>query len=513
MKKTLLSFSLVVSSILGKSFAQTNVFDNIIATSPNHNLLEAALLQEGLAGVLQNPNANLTVFAPDDQAITNLATALNLDIAGLLALPNLSDILTYHVLGTAVNSSAIVNGQIVQPVSTTNNLKLTVTSTGNVFVNHAQVTAADLSADNGVVHVINNVVLPSETVVDIALDNGFTTLVAALIQAELVPALCNPLADFTVFAPTNDAFDDLADAAGVPLSAILGIPELPEILLYHVLGANVPSSAVTNGTIAQPLSTFNTLKLTQTTSGNIFVNQAEVTSADINSSNGVVHVIDAVLLPIATVVDLAINNNFTTLTAAVVKAELLPALSDPFSAYTVFAPTNAAFDNLATALGTDLNGILNLPNLQDILLYHVLDGIVESVSLVAGPVTTLNGSDIIVSLTSGVKINDANVILADVQADNGIVHVLDKVILEDFLDVDTENFNGLSVSPNPATDFISIENVAGLAYQLMDLSGKVLLSGTTQMQNNINISDLNTGIYNLRFEKEGAVKAIKVMKM
>lgn len=513
MKKTLLSLSLVLVGFWGKSFAQTNVFDNIIATSPNHNLLEAALLQEGLASVLQNPSANLTVFAPDDQAITNLAAALNLDIAGLLALPNLSDILTYHVLGTTVNAAAIVNGQVVQPVSTTNTLKLTLTSAGSVFVNHAQVTAADLTADNGVVHVINNVVLPSETVVDIALDNGFTTLVAALIQAELVPALCNPLADFTVFAPTNDAFDDLADQIGLPLSAILGIPELPEILLYHVLGANVPSTAVTNGAIVQPLSTLNTLKLTQTISGDIFVNQAEVTSADINSSNGVVHVIDAVLLPIGTVVDLAIVNNFTTLTAAVIKAELVPALSDPFSEYTVFAPTNAAFDNLATALGTNLNGILALPNLQDILLYHVLDGIVESISLVAGPVETLNGSDIIVSLTGGVKINDANVILADVEADNGIVHVLDKVLLEDFLNVDAAIFNELSVSPNPATDFISIENAAGLTYELTDLSGKILLSGVGSMQSELDLSSFQTGMYNIHFEKDGAVKAIKVLKL
>ena len=72
MKKTILSLSFVLASLCGKSYAQTNVFDNIIATSPNHTLLEAALLQEGLASVLQNPSANLTVFAPDDQAITSL---------------------------------------------------------------------------------------------------------------------------------------------------------------------------------------------------------------------------------------------------------------------------------------------------------------------------------------------------------------------------------------------------------------------------------------------------------
>jgi hypothetical protein len=71
----------------------------------------------------------------------------------------------------------------------------------------------------------------------------------------------------------------------------------------------------------------------------------------------------------------------------------------------------------------------------------------------------------------------------------------------------------LLVAPNPATDFISIENIAGLSYQIIDVSGKVILSGTTQMQNQINVSDLNAGIYNIRFEKDGAVKAIKVMKM
>lgn len=117
------------------AFAQTNVFDDVIVTSPNHNYLEAALIQEGLVSALQNQSATLTVFAPDDAAFTALATALGTDINGLLALPNLDDILLYHVLGTTVPSTAITNGAIVQPLSTTNTLKLTLTGTGNVFAN------------------------------------------------------------------------------------------------------------------------------------------------------------------------------------------------------------------------------------------------------------------------------------------------------------------------------------------------------------------------------------------
>jgi transforming growth factor-beta-induced protein len=504
MKKIkLLSFSILATGLLwtNQLDAQTNVFDNVIATSPNHNLLEAAIVEAGLVSALQNPNATLTVFAPDDQAFTNLATALGTNVNGLLGLPNLQDILLYHVLGAVVPSSAVVNGSIVQPLSPTNTLKITATAGGSVFVNHAQVTAVDLFAANGVVHVLNNVVLPVETVADVAIDNGFTTLVAAVIQAELLPALTNPLSNLTVFAPNNDAFQDLVDEIGVTIPQLLSLPELSEILLYHVLGTEVPSSAVTNGAIVQPLSTLNTLKLTATTSGDVFLNQAEVIAVDITASNGVVHVIDAVVLPIETVADLAIDNGFSTLVSAVVKAELLPALSDPFSEYTVFAPTNQAFSDLATALNTDINGILALPNLADVLLYHVVDGAVLSTQLTNGPVGTLSGEDIIVSLASGVKINDANVILADVEADNGVAHVLDKVLLASFLGLNDASALTFSVYPNPAQNEIQVAGVEGMV-SIADMSGKVLI--TKEMNNNaIDISALSAGSYIITIDNNG----------
>jgi transforming growth factor-beta-induced protein len=502
-KLKLLSLSIMASGLFWSTAAtaQTNVFDNVIATSPNHTLLEAAIVQAGLVSALQNPSSTLTVFAPDDQAFTNLATALGTNVNGLLALPNLQDILLYHVVGAVVPSSAVTNGAIVQPLSPTNTLKVTATTGGSVFVNHAQVTAVDLFAANGVVHVLNNVVLPVETVADVAIDNGFTTLVAAVIQAELLPALTNPLSNLTVFAPNNDAFQDLVDEIGVTIPQLLSLPELSEILLYHVLGTEVPSSAVTNGAIVQPLSTLNTLKLTATTSGDVFLNQAEVIAVDITASNGVVHVIDAVVLPIETVADLAIDNGFSTLVSAVVKAELLPALSDPFSEYTVFAPTNQAFSDLATALNTDINGILALPNLADVLLYHVVDGAVLSTQLTNGPVGTLSGEDIIVSLASGVKINDANVILADVEADNGVAHVLDRVLLASFLGLNDASALTFSVYPNPAQNEIQVAGVEGMV-SIADMSGKVLI--TKEMNNNaIDISALSAGSYIITIDNNG----------
>ena len=477
------------------SFAQTNVFDNVIATSPNHSYLEAALIQQGLDIALKNPSATLTVFAPDNAAFDALAAALGTNIAGILANPNLTNILLYHVLGATVPSSAVTNGAIVTPLNNANTIKMTKTSTGSVYANQAMVNAADLTAANGVVHSVNGVLLPVETVVDIAIDNNFTTLATAVVTAELLPALTNPLATLTVFAPTNAAFDALLTTLGIDINALLASPDLANYLTYHVLGTTVPASAVTNGAVVAPLSTTNTLKLTKTTTGSVYVNQAMVTTADLNAANGVVHVINAVVLPFETVVDVAIDNGFTTLTAAVVKAELLPALTNPFTQLTVFAPTNTAFNNLAAALGTDLNGILALPNLADVLLYHVVAGEVLSTDLTNGPVATLNGQNIIVDLTAGVKINDANVTLADVTAFNGVVHVIDAVLLPaaSLTDLPTEN---ISVYPNPAISSIQLPAIEG-NYEIVSTTGNLVRKGNTS-ESALNVENLEKGMYILR---------------
>jgi transforming growth factor-beta-induced protein len=483
-----------------------------VAIDNGFSTLVTAVVTAELLPALTNPLANYTVFAPTNQAFDNLATALNTTVNGLLALPNLADVLTYHVLGTEVPSTAVTNGAIVQPLSTTNTLKLTATSTGNVFVNQAQVTAVDINADNGIVHVLNAVVLPVETVADVAIDNGFSTLVTAVVTAELLPALTNPLANYTVFAPTNDAFDDLADELGTTVNGLLALPGLADILTYHVLGTEVLSSAVTNGAVVQPLSTTNTLKLTATADGDVFVNQAQVTAVDINADNGVVHVLDAVVLPIETVVDVALDNGFSTLATAVVTAELLPVLTDPFSEFTVFAPTNAAFDNLATALNTDLAGILALPNLADVLTYHVVEGTVLSTQLTAGPVATVNGEDVIVTLSNGVQINDATVTLADVLADNGVVHVIDGVLLPPTAGI-TENVNEkIMVYPNPFEDYLTVSVKENTSYMLSDVNGKILKTGSLTVNENIDLSELNSGSYFLNTINSLGSSVISVIK-
>ena len=262
----------------------------------------------------------------------------------------------------------------------------------------------------------------------------FSILVDAVVKAGLADAL-SAEGPFTVFAPTNDAFNMLFDQLGVNGVEDLTAEQLTPILLYHVVGAQVMAADVTSGYV----STLNTtapgnnsvLILADVSKGVQLNGGTNVTATDVMASNGVIHVIDKVLLP-TDIVDIAIqNSNFSILVEAVAKAGLVDALKAE-GPYTVFAPTNAAFESLFAQLG--VNGIADLTaeQLSPILLYHVVSGNVRAADVTSGMVSTLNTDakiDIMVS-EMGVKLNGtSNVIATDVQGTNGVIHVIDAVIL------------------------------------------------------------------------------------
>ena len=308
MKKQLLSIKnlLMASTIVlssGSTFAQTTVYD-VIAGSPNHTYLTTALDQEGLDAVLDMNTSQYTVFAPDNAAFDQLIIDLGLtDINDVLALTDLSNILQYHVLSGSVPSSNVSNGQIVTPLHNDNTLKLTINGT-SVFANQAEVNGIDLMGSNGYVHSINSVLLDSETVADIAIDSpDHTTLVAAVVEARLLPALTNPFSELTVFAPTDAAFTAALAALNISAADLLASPDLTDILLYHVVGSDVPSSALTNG----PVATLNGQDIVVDLSVGVMINDANVTTPDLFAGNGTVHIIDGVLLPISTSIEENIN--------------------------------------------------------------------------------------------------------------------------------------------------------------------------------------------------------------
>ena len=265
----------------------------------------------------------------------------------------------------------------------------------------------------------------------------FSILVAALQKAELVEALQGE-GPFTVFAPTNAAFEKLLAQLNVTAEDLLGQPQLADVLLYHVVSGNVLSTDLQNGMTA---ATLGGQTITVDLTDGVKINTSSVVTADIKASNGVIHVIDSVLIPetfqlapiaapLPSIVDIAVGSpDFSILVAALQKAELVEALQGE-GPFTVFAPTNAAFEALLGALGITAEELLGQPQLADVLLYHVVSRRVLSTDLTNGMTAeTLGGQAITVDLTDGVKINTSNVTTADIQASNGVIHVIDSVLV------------------------------------------------------------------------------------
>lgn len=268
------------------------------------------------------------------------------------------------------------------------------------------------------------------TIAEYALSNSnFSILVQALTKADLVNVL-NGTGNFTVFAPTNAAFTTLFSELGVSGVDALSKEALTPILLYHVLGTEAKSSMISSGyynTLSPAQGSFLSLKA-DVASGVKLNKTINVTAADVDVKNGVIHVIDKVLLP-PTIVDMALNNDsFSILVQAVVKADLVNVLNGT-GPFTIFAPTNAAFEALFATLGVSGIADLTAAQLVPILTYHVVSGNVLSTQLQAGNVETLNGS-ISVTLSPSPAINtNSKIVAVDVQGSNGVIHVIDQVLL------------------------------------------------------------------------------------
>ena len=277
-----------------------------------------------------------------------------------------------------------------------------------------------------------------QDIVEIAVGNSdFSILVAALQKADLVSALQGD-GPFTVFAPTNAAFEKLLASLGITAEQLLNHPQLKEVLLYHVVSGQVLSSNLTNGMMAATLSG-ESIKV-DLTSG-VKINQSSVSTADVMATNGVIHIIDTVLVPStfvlsaepevpATVVDIALSSDdFSMLVSLLQKADLVGALQGE-GPFTVFAPTNAAFEKLLAALNISASDLMNQPDLAKVLLYHVVSGNVMSTDLSDGLMApTLNGESLKFDLSGGVMVNQSNVVSADIKAGNGVVHVIDTVLV------------------------------------------------------------------------------------
>ena len=597
-------------TFMASGWSQNTVVD-IVVNSNDHTLLELAVLEADLAGTLSGPGP-FTLFAPTDAAITALATTLGTDATGILALPNLADILTYHVVADSVVSGDLMEGATATTIF---GADVTFSLMGGAMVNDANIGPADIIADNGVVHVIDAVLVTfgctdenacnydalalvddgscgdavgamcddgdentvndmvtagcgcagiPATVVDIVVNSpDHDLLEAAVLAADLAGTLADAEA-VTLFAPTDGAITALVTALEITADDLLALPNLAGILTYHAVGAVAMSTDLSDG---QQITTLQGSDVSVTITGDtVMINQAMVTVADLVAGNGVVHVIDAVLLTegctnadacnydplaltddgscllpgdmcddenwltendtlnadcecvgediqFATVVDIVVASPIhELLEAAVLAADLAGALSEGDS-LTVFAPTDDAIGALVAALEITAEDLLALPNLAEILQYHVVGAVALSTDLSDGQeIPTLQGANVNITInTDTVMVNDAMVIVADLMADNGVVHVIDAVLLPPTPDSIDEAVANWSVMPNPAKDIITLAGVAPAAsIAMIDLTGRTVrefAQGTTVLS----VGDMPRGTYLLTVTEGRNIQTKKVM--
>ncbi len=408
----------------------------VVVGSPNFSLLKTAVVKAGLADALAT--GNLTVFAPTDAAFQAAGFA-NAEAINNANVDVLRKILLYHVIG----SERFFEDRISENLTgyrTLQGEEVYATSKGGLSVNGIVVSQADLETTNGVIHVIDRVLLPpAGNTVEVAISNpNLTYLVAAVQRASqgeinLLPALAG--GNVTVFAPTNAAFM----AAGFPtIDAIKAVDPnvLGRILRYHVVSGRKFSSQLSEGSLMTIQG--NALATTKTPSratvqglGNS--SPASIVIPDVVTINGAVHVIDQVLLPdggtvTKSITDIVVENPaFSLLKTAVVKAGLAGALAS--GNLTVFAPTDAAFQAAGFANADAINNA-NVDVLRRILLYHVIGNRfpTQNFSNSVTGYTTLQGAEVLVAKRQEVSVNGIFVEQANIKATNGVIHVINKVL-------------------------------------------------------------------------------------
>ena len=476
--------------------APTPTILDVAIEAGDFTTLIAAIDAAGLTSTIDDASATLTVFAPTDAAFALLGGAA---INDLLADPDaLSDILLYHVVsGTALDSAAATDA-VGTTIEMANGDRVGVSAKNDsLFLNLSKVTATDIQADNGVIHVIDAVLMPpadatpsESTIVNIAAaDERFTTLVAALGATGLDTVLASQTDTFTVFAPTDAAFEAMGSAN---VTALLGdLDNLTEILQQHVI-TDAAVDAVTAYSLSGNAATTvggAEVPISISSKRELRVGGAKVIIADIHASNGVIHVIDTVIVgaaglptPTLNIVEVATAaGGFEILLELLSEAGLDGALTDADKSFTVFAPTDAAFHKLGVFPLAFLLG--NPAILADTLLYHVYadsvvlaDGAIsvaasdQSILEMANATAEKSGGRTALSLSdTGLTINLASVASANVMASNGVIHVIDDVMLPPRSRGDvTTNIVDTARAAETFTFFVAALEMTGLVDALSD---------------------------------------------
>lgn len=288
--------------------AATNTITDIVVSGSDFTTLESAVLKANLQSTLSGTGP-FTVFAPDDAAFT--ASGITPAVLNSLTTTQVQNILLYHTIGSKILAADVPAGPNAKVITASGDSVFVTKNSTGVYINGLKVNTADVAADNGVIHTIGKVLMPaSGNIVETAVASGLDSLVKAVTRATTAaggdPSLAATLssAKLTVFAPTNAAFTQLLGALGLARIDDIPVSTLLAVLRYHVVGGRAFSSDLSNSNLAMLAGGNTVINLTNGTNGGPTItgngnggNRSNIIATNIVCRNGVVHLIDRVLIP------------------------------------------------------------------------------------------------------------------------------------------------------------------------------------------------------------------------
>lgn len=466
-----------------------------LKNSPDHTIFSSMVVNSGLEAELQGQQ-ELTLFAPSDQAFSLMPDSV---LNYYLNDPDkLKHLVKYHFVSNAMDYSEVyiyVSSYIVMM----NSVTTTITQPGGKLkINQAAIEVANIQAANGFIYPLDEVLIaPEYTVLEAVGSSPNHTMLDSFLRKSLYQTVLMGYGPFTIFAPTNDAFQWLTSEGIHDINKEEGWLNL--ITGNHIAKSFITSDLLTDG---EKITMLSGEKLTVTKSGDTLkLNNANLVVRDILTDNGVVHVIDVVQIPSRNVMDVLYSNSDLDFFANMIYSNFSPRelelqiLGD----FTVFAFNNEALDHISPDLYNFINsGNQNRLNIID---YHILKSKVLTSEMSDGQsLLTYNNKLLYVYKSSdSIKINNSKIIVGDLKAKNGVVHKIDRVL---DLVSSTYNYipNKLKIFPNPAADMISITNHElpdGVTYYIIDMENRVVKQGNLFNNQGIHIQELCPGSYQL----------------
>lgn len=426
-------------AVIVSGSAQLTVLE-LLAAAPSNSHFNDIVSNDDLNALLDS-ETDVTVLVPNNDAIDAYAAAMGMTTADFIASESAVNMALYHIVpNEAIMFSALSGESVV-----TTALGMPISFQEDEVVNATDVSAADLEASNGVLHLLDEVVAVSDGIyqwLDASTQHNYLTTALNFLGLD---GAFSAIGAGTIFAPTDGAILEYADANDLSIIDIVYNPDFLDALLVHSVG----SAALTSGDLlaAGNVTADSGDELFITSSeGAVYVNAAEVTNADNLTQNGIVHVVNEIIMPTNFLSDAIADAGLTLLDTLLTLTGIIDELSVPAN-YTVFAPTDSAIMEFLESEELTLDELLlDVDGLTEGLLLHVVDDLLASTDLQDGDqLMTLAGDAVLVEVAEGsVMVGGAAVVQADIPADNGILHLMGAVLtpyIEGCTDEDACNYD------------------------------------------------------------------------